>query len=279
MDYLKLEIIIPSDYQESLIAELFEMDFEGFEQYDDRILAYIPQNRFSDVYREEIEQWLSSLREHCYIEKEEIEETRNYNEEWEQSIQQQSIGNFFVRPTWLPGNAPEGMILLEIDPKMAFGTGYHETTRLMLRAIPKFVKKGDRVLDVGTGTGILSIAAVKIGAHSSLGFDIDEWSYDNANENIMINNVKDRVIIIKGSFDVINADSRYDVILANVNRTAILSMDKELVGHLNKEGTLLLSGLLEQERNIILQNEYFKKLKLVHEDQEGEWIVLIFKNS
>jgi ribosomal protein L11 methyltransferase len=279
MDYLKLVIVIPSEYQESLIAELFEMDFEGFEQEDDRLLAYIPQKRFTDVSRQEIEQWLSSLRENCYIESEEVEETRNWNEEWEQTIKGQVIGKFYVRPTWFPGNPPGDKILLEIDPKMAFGTGYHETTRLMLRAIPSFVKKGERILDVGTGTGILSIAAIKVGAESALGFDIDEWSYSNANENTLLNNVSDKIIIRQGSFDIVAPDARYDVILANVNRTAILSMDKELFDHLDENGTLILSGLLETEREIILQNKYFKKLSLVHEDQEGEWIVLVLQNK
>jgi len=279
MDYLKLVIVIPSEYQESLIAELFEMDFEGFEQEDDRLLAYIPQNRFTDVSRQEIEQWLSSLRENCYIESEEVEETRNWNEEWEQTIKEQIIGKFYIRPTWLPGNPPDDKILLEIDPKMAFGTGYHETTRLMLRVLPSYVKKGDHILDVGTGTGILSIAAIKVGAESALGFDIDEWSYSNANENTLLNNVGDSIIIRQGSFDIVAPDARYDVILANVNRTAILSMDKELVEHLDKNGTLILSGLLVTEREMILQNKNFRRLDLVHEDKEGEWIILVLQNK
>jgi ribosomal protein L11 methyltransferase len=279
MDYLKLVIVIPSEYQESLIAELFEMDFEGFEQEDDRLLAYIPQNRFTDVSRQEIEQWLSSLRENCYIESEEVEETRNWNEEWEQTIKEQVIGKFYVRPTWLSGNPPDDKILLEIDPKMAFGTGYHETTRLMLRAIPAYVKKGDHILDVGTGTGILSIAAIKVGAESALGFDIDEWSYSNANENTLLNNVSDKITIRQGSMEIVAPDARYDVILANINRTTILSMDKELVDHLDENGMLILSGVLETEREIILQNKNFRKLNLVHEDQEGEWIVLVLQNK
>jgi ribosomal protein L11 methyltransferase len=255
------------------------MDFEGFEQEDDRLLAYIPQNRFTDVSRQEIEQWLSSLRENCYIESEEVEETRNWNEEWEQTIKEQVIGKFYVRPTWLSGNPPDDKILLEIDPKMAFGTGYHETTRLMLRAIPAYVKKGDHILDVGTGTGILSIAAIKVGAESALGFDIDEWSYSNANENTLLNNVSDKITIRQGSMEIVAPDARYDVILANINRTTILSMDKELVDHLDENGMLILSGVLETEREIILQNKNFRKLNLVHEDQEGEWIVLVLQNK
>ncbi len=279
MDYIKLEIIIPSDYQEFLIAELLDRDFEGFEQDEDRLLAYIPQERFSDVYREEIEQWLSAQRVECYIANEEVEVPRNYNEEWEQTIQPQIIGRFYVRPTWFPTTPPEGKILIEIDPKMAFGTGYHETTRLMLNLIPEYVKKGDRVLDVGTGTGILSFAAIKTGASSAFGFDIDEWSFENATENAMINGVSEHYIVRHGSFELVAKDDEYDLILANVNRNAILSMSKELTSHMKKGGILLLSGLLVPEKELILKNDNFASLMLVNEMQEGEWIALALQKN
>lgn len=279
MNYIRLEIAIQSDYQEYLIAELLERDFEGFEQENDRLIAYIPQERFSDVYREEIEQWLSAQRDTCYIIKESIEEPRDWNEEWEQTIQPQLIGQFYVRPTWIPTAAPEGKILIEIDPKMAFGTGYHETTRLMLRLLPEFISKDARVLDVGTGTGILSIAALKLGAHSAYGFDIDEWSYDNANENALLNGVAEHYKVNRGSFEVVATGDRFDVILANVNRNAILGMAKHLTGHLKEKGVLLLSGLLENERNYILEDKNFASLKFLKELQEGEWISLAFRNE
>lgn len=279
MDYIKLEIVIPSDYQEFLIAELLDRDFEGFEQDEDRLLAYIPQERFSDVDREEIEQWLAAQRVECFIANEEVEVPRDYNEEWEQTIQPQTIGRFFVRPTWFPTPPPEGKILIEIDPKMAFGTGYHETTRLMLHLIPGYVEKGDRVLDVGTGTGILSFAAIKTGASSAFGFDIDEWSYENATENAMINGVSEHYIVRHGSFELVAEDDEYDLILANVNRNAILSMANELTFHLKKGGILLLSGLLIPEKELILKNERFASLKLVNEMQEGEWIALALQKN
>lgn len=277
MNYIKLEILIPSAYQEFLIAELLDRDFEGFEQEDDRLLAYIPQERFSDVYREEIEQWLSAQRVECYIMNEEVEEPRDYNEEWEQTIRPQTIGRFYVRPTWIPTPAAGDKILIEIDPKMAFGTGYHETTRLMLRLMPEYVKKGIRVLDVGTGTGILSIAALKIGAHSAFGFDIDEWSFENATENAMLNGVSDHYLVRRGSFELVAPDDEYDLILANVNRNAILSMAAQFTHHLKKGGVVLLSGLLIPEKKLILENEEFARLQFLKELQEGEWTALAFQ--
>lgn len=273
--YITLEISIPFEYQELLIAELLDMDFDGFEQEDDRLNATILQNRYSDVIREEIEEWLSLQPYPARILSEHSDEERDWNEEWERSIKPLIIGEFFVKPTWVSEPTPEGKILLEIDPKMAFGTGYHETTRLMLRLLPSCIKKGDAILDVGTGTGILSIAGLKLGAQSAFGFDIDEWSHNNAWENALINKVSDSFQVEEGSFEVVPTESKYDVILANVNRNAILEMRIPLTSHLIADGKLLLSGLLEIERDRILKAPEFSRLKLETEVQEGEWIALV----
>jgi len=197
-NYITLTISIPFDYQEFLIAELLDMDFDGFEQDDEQLKAIIPQHRYSDVTREEVEEWLSLQPYPANIISEQTDEERNWNEEWERSIRPLVIGDFFVKPTWVNESIPEGKTLLEIDPKMAFGTGYHETTRLMLRLLPSVIQKKDEVLDVGTGTGILSIASIKLGAKSAFGFDIDEWSRNNAWENALINKVEKSFQIEEG---------------------------------------------------------------------------------
>lgn len=274
-NYITLEVSIPFEYQELLIAELLDMDFDGFEQEDDQLKATIPQNRYSDVIREEIEEWLSLQPYMARITREHTDEPRDWNEEWERSIKPLVIGRFFVKPTWVDEPTPDRKILLEIDPKMAFGTGYHESTRLMLRLLPSAIKKGDTVLDVGTGTGILSIASLKLGAISAFGFDIDEWSSNNAWENAVINKVTDSFKIEEGSFEVVPGESTYDVILANINRNALLDMQRPLVKHLKPGGKLLLSGLLETERRMMLKAPGFSRLKLQNEMREGEWIALL----
>lgn len=277
--YITLEISIPFEYQELLIAELLDMDFDGFEQEDNQLNATIPQNRFSDVIREAIEEWLSLQPYPARIIGEHSDEQRDWNEEWERSIKPLVIGCFFVKPTWINEPTPDGKILLEIDPKMAFGTGYHESTRLMLRLLPTAILQGDAVLDVGTGTGILSIAALKLGAVSAFGFDTDEWSHKNAWENAVINKVTDSYKIAEGSFDVVPESSEYDVILANINRNTLLEMQKSLVKHLKPGGRLLLSGLLKIEKQMMLQAPEFSRLKLENELQEGEWMALQLTKS
>lgn len=275
--YLEITIRIPFAYQEMLIAELLDHDFDGFEQNEDHLLAYIPAQRFNDVTREIIEQWIAGQPVSARFEGERIYEPQNWNEEWEKTIEPMQVGEFFIRPTWKPVSTPEGLILLEIDPKMAFGTGYHETTRLMLRMLSSSVKSGISVLDVGTGTGVLAIAALKLGAAHAFGFDIDEWSYDNATENALLNGVADSFVVKEGSFEVIPEESGYDMVLANVNRNMLLATSSQIVEHVREGGTLILSGLLDIDESVILANPDYADLELIDRQKENEWICLRFR--
>lgn len=275
--YLEITIRIPFAYQEMLIAELMDHDFDGFEQNEDHLLAYIPAQRFNEVTREIIEQWIAGQPVTARFEGERIYEPQNWNEEWEKTIEPMQVGEFFIRPTWKPVSTPDGLILLEIDPKMAFGTGYHETTRLMLRMLSSSVKSGISVLDVGTGTGVLAIAALKLGAAHAFGFDIDEWSYDNATENALLNGVADSFVVKEGSFEVIPEESGYDMVLANVNRNMLLATSSQIVEHVRDGGTLILSGLLDVDEAVILANPDYADLELIDRQQENEWICLRFR--
>jgi ribosomal protein L11 methyltransferase len=274
--YLEIDILIPSDYQEILISELMDLDFDGFEQYDDYLLAYVPASRYNDTSREFITSWIAAQTVPCAYRAEREYAPQNWNEAWEKTIQPMEIGMFFVRPTWTPVPTPDGLHLLEIDPKMAFGTGYHETTRSILRMLPRTITPQVNVLDVGTGTGILAIAAIKLGARHVFGFDIDEWSYINATENALLNGVTDQFEVREGSFETIPATQHYDVVLANVNRNMLLSTSGQILQHLKPGGTLVLSGLLDVDEAAILANVDYAGLHLEDREQENEWICLRF---
>lgn len=276
MDYIRLHIELPDDLHELLIAELFEMDFEGFEQETNLLIASVPSSKFDDVKREEITKILYSF-ENAGLIKEELVSPQNWNEKWENSIEPQTIGNFYVRPTWAKELPPDSELTeLLIDPKMAFGTGYHATTRLILGWLAQIISKGDKVLDAGTGTGILGIACLKLAAESVFGFDIDEWSEDNSKENIALNKVEGFEVKL-GSTEVIPADSTFDVILANINRNALIELIPELLSFLKKRGTLLLSGLLEGDELTIMNLESVKKLTHIETRQNGEWIAILLR--
>ncbi len=272
MKYIKLVLAVSEKYQEQLIAELFDRDFDSFEQQDDSLVIYVEKEKFTVGDREDIEQLLSAYPGEGYIRSEEIVADQNWNEAWEQTIRPQQVGRFFVKPTWSVAETPEDCILLEIDPKMAFGTGYHESTRLMLNLLPGAVSRGAQVLDAGTGTGILAIASVKLGAEHVLAFDIDQWSITNTQENILLNDVTGKITIEKGSEEVIPEQASYDVILANIERNTILGMLPTLVKVLKKGGDILFSGLLESDREKVLSSMEAHSLTLKNELRENEWI-------
>lgn len=255
------------------------LQFSGFEQHDDRLIAYVDQQEMNDNGREELEHWLAAQREDCYIESEQVVEERNWNEEWEKSIRPIRVGRFVITPTWADPDAGPEDIILEIDPKMAFGTGYHETTRLILRLLPDVIQKDDRVLDAGTGSGVLAIAALKLGASHALGFDIDEWSYRNATENALLNHVSDRFVIKEGGAEHIDSNVQYDAVLANINRNILMEMAEKLTGVTRPGGDLILSGLMLPDEQPMLEHAELEDFEHVNSIYENEWVAIWLKKK
>jgi ribosomal protein L11 methyltransferase len=273
MNYLKLVVQVPEETQEYMIAELMELDFYGFEQDDDKLIAYVEKPRFNDSNRETIEQMISTLPGAEFVEFSDLAE-QNWNETWEASIQPQVIGEFFVRPTWSEKKPNEDQILLEIDPKMSFGTGYHATTRLMLRQLSKLNCKGKRVLDAGTGTGILAIAACKLGASGAIGFDYDPWCEKNATENAAINDIDSRLSIRLGGFETVEDENSFDLILANINRNVILEFLGQMISSLDANGSLCLSGLLITDEDAVMKRLEDYPVTVIEKQTEEEWMLL-----
>lgn len=278
MNYLKLIITIDSEYQEYFISELLDLDFYGFEQLDDQLIAFVEKPRFNDSSREYIEQLVIAFPGAESMEMEEVAE-ENWNHTWEQSIEPQVVGPFLVRPTWSLKEPETGQILLEIDPKMSFGTGYHATTRLMLRHLEQLNCEGKKVLDAGTGTGILAIAALKLGAKSAVGFDIDSWSEQNAIENALINDVQSRYDVRLGGFEQIKDDEQFDLTLANINRNVIIEFLPRLVEATKEEGILCLSGLMDSDEERIRNEVKKQPLKIISLEREEEWILFHLKKE
>jgi ribosomal protein L11 methyltransferase len=274
MDYIRLHITLSDEYHDTVVAELFELGFEGFEQEENKLIASIPSGKFEKKTRSLIDQILNSF-DGAKVNEEELIEPQNWNEKWEKSIEPQTIGKFYVRPTWAKRlDNDSDLIELLIDPKMAFGTGYHATTRLILDWLDEIVTEKDVVLDAGTGTGILGIAALKLGADSVFGFDIDEWSEENCHENISLNKVQNFDVKL-GSTEVIPQESSFDLILANINRNALIELIPVLLSYLKNDGTLLLSGLLVEDEATILNLDSVKSLTHLETRQNGEWIAIL----
>lgn len=270
MKTLALTVYLPDRYHEFLIAELADLDFDAFEEGDGQITAYAPAERWGDVRREHVERWLRRHDLPVRLE-ERLVRDENWNVRWEQSIQPLAVGPFLVRPTWqeTPSQYVD-KVVLEIDPKMSFGTGYHESTRLALRFLPGLVRGGERVLDAGCGTGILAFAVLKLGAGSALGFDIDPWAATNATENALLNGLADRFEVREGSLEVVPPEP-FDLVLANINRNALLDLLPGLVERLAPEGRLVMAGLLREDRETMLKAAAEAGLALYDEATENEW--------
>ncbi|MFZ4619024.1 MAG: 50S ribosomal protein L11 methyltransferase [Bacteroidota bacterium] len=272
--YLDFHISVPPDEQirEILPAALSDYPFEGFVEDDRGMHCYIKKDEWHDsieiVIRDISEMYNLPLIDH--ISTTEIQH-RNWNEEWERSIQPIQVSDrFVITPSWHPVTDSTKTIII-IDPKMTFGTGYHETTRLMIRMMEQFIRPGSTVLDVGTGTGILAIAALQLGARHAVGIDIDEWSMDNGIENAQRNHVEDKIEIRIGSMDVVTEPS-FDIILANIIRNTILDLLDGMLAKVAPNGTILFSGLLTNDRTIIEEALNQRGFNVTVVLQENDWI-------
>lgn len=277
---LFLTLPITEDVRDVLPALFNELGFEGFVEEEDGFHCYIRH----DAYTESVREQAALILENVFHEPGAIKSCtelidRNWNEEWEKTIRPIWVTeSLVIAPTWSPVAPAEGRTVLIIDPKMSFGTGYHETTRLMLRMMQERLPAGSTVLDVGTGTGVLAIAAVKLGARHAIGIDIDEWSADNGNENIERNQLGGSVEIRIGSLDVV-PEPVFDVILANIIRVTILELLPAMLEKMAPKGLLFLSGLLVEDQTPIETALHVQSCTVLGVIRENEWIGMIAQKN
>ncbi len=256
---IKLNKYLSDDQMGIIISDLGDMGFESFVEEPLELSAYITPNELL-VWQEDIASYLESLKPTVkMVEKQEIEQ-RNWNELWESNFDVTPINDICsVRaPFHEPTNTEFELVIM---PKMSFGTGHHETTRLMLLDIFELNVEGKRGLDMGCGTGVLGILAAKRGAKSVDIIDIDRWAFENAIENIDTNGVADVIVPRLGDASLL-IDMQFDFILANINRNILLDDMKTYVDNLVDGGTLSISGFLEED--IPMLKACAENLGLVH---------------
>ncbi|EMS34566.1 Ribosomal protein L11 methyltransferase [Mariniradius saccharolyticus AK6] len=244
MQYLEFKISCDEHYREILIAELAEVGFDSFLETDEGFDAYIPEDSFDrNNYTQVIAQY-ADVADLSVVESK--MDKVNWNEEWEKHYDPITVGDqVYVRASF-HNPRTEFPYEIQINPKMSFGTGHHATTFLMLSHQLGIDHRGKRVLDIGSGTGILAIMAHKLGAASIEAFDIDEWCVENGNENFDLNGMS-AVRMGKGTVREVNPQGLFDIVLANINKNVLLD-EMEVYSHLVKEGGfLLLSGFYEHD--------------------------------
>ncbi len=181
-----------------------------------------------------------------------------------------------VKPSWEDFDAKDKDIVIEIDPGMAFGTGTHETTKMCAVLVDKYVNKGDIVMDIGCGTGILSIIAAKLGASRVAAVDIDETAVRVAKENCRVNGVDGVVDAFKGTIRDIK-DIKADLIVANIIADVIIDMAKDLSACLKPDGVFITSGIIKERKQQVIDEYQKRGFHLVELMEDGEWVAMVFK--
>ena len=258
---------IDEDSQDILIARLAESNYEGFEQSGNMLMAYITEDSFSDSE-------LKNIAGDAPFTIDTIQK-QNWNELWESNFEPVVVDDFCTLRADFHQIIATTPYEIVITPKMSFGTGHHATTQLMMLMMRDIDFTGKQVLDFGTGTGVLAILAEKLGASYILGIDNDEWSVENANENIGRNNCTKTTIILVNSEELPAIQT--DVILANINRHILLQYMTQMYKNLRQGGTLLMSGLLVADRGIITESAMSSGFKFAEYKELNNWISMSFK--
>lgn len=278
MDYFEIKInTTPSSdiITDVLSALAGEAGCESFIPETNGLTAYAQQNIFDKGILEEN---LSNFPiENVLISYEiKVAENKDWNAEWEQnSFQPIVIGNECVVHSMSHTDYPVAKYDIIINPKLAFGSGHHQTTSMMMQRILDMDIKGLDVLDMGCGTSILGILAKMCGANHLTAIDIDQWSVDNSKEHFILNNIDDAVVLLGDA--TLLTDMKFDVILANINRNILLNDMAKYVACLNPSGALLMSGFYTEDIPLIQQEA--ERLGLTYLDSmvQDNWACLKFK--
>lgn len=275
MTYLEYTIsgFTDNDAVDILVALLNKAGYSGFLESEGELKVYLPAAERNDAFLDglfnDLEASFGTLKYTCA----EIPEV-NWNAKWESEFDPVIMGkDVYIRAPFHPEQ--EGFRYeLIIEPKMSFGTGHHETTRLMLTSMLEVDMRGKTVLDMGCGTGVLGIMASKLKCRSVLGIDIDEWACTNSIENAAVNQCQN-ISIERGDVKSID-DREFHIILANINRNILLQDMTAYSRALFADGILIISGILKQDEEVILKEGYGCGLRSKTITQENNWLSIIF---
>lgn len=265
---------------EILCSILWELNIDGINEEVNCIKVFAQDE---SVTVQLIEDELNHLIENKLLREFSVQENfiveKNWNEEWEKSREVVRVSEkIVIKPTFKEYDAKENEVVLTLDPKMSFGTGDHQTTKICLLFIEKYLKPKMKVLDAGSGTAILGIAAAKLGAEVVIAFDNDEWCFDNGIENTQLNDVNDKVEIRKSELKDIE-EKDFDLIIANIQKNILLELAEGFKTRIKSNGILILSGLLEMDREAVLEKYFscgFSEIGFLKMD---EWIGIVFQSQ
>ena len=244
---------------------------------------YLDIDEDTDPIIEDIKRELSEMSEfmdlgECSIEQSETEDIDWVNN-WKKFFHQFYIDDILVIPSWEDVKPEdEGKMVIHIDPGTAFGTGAHETTQLCIKQLKKYVKEGDRILDVGCGSGILGMMALKFGAVKSVGTDLDPGAITATNENMEVNGITpDQYEVMIGNIiddkEVQDkAGYEYDIVAANILPVVLLPLTPVIVNHIKKGGLYITSGIIDEKETVVKEAIENAGLEILEINYQGEWV-------
>lgn len=308
MDYKKVSIYSTPQAEEMLIGVLLSEgaagtqvdggdipDVSGFDYIDEddfktdsfAVSAYFPVSVNLNEKLQSIEERLSVLVKSVpdtdfgdlRVESADVYEA-DWANEWKKYFHAQKVSDYIViKPSWEEYHDGSDETVIELDPGMAFGTGSHETTRMCIEFIEEYMEQGAKVIDVGCGSGILSIAAAKLGASSVLALDIDPVAVSVASDNVDKNGVCDKVKVISSDITSdVPVEKEYDIVLANIIADVIIKLNDTVGSFLKKSGMYICSGIIKDRLADVLESLEAHGFRVIEIKEMGEWCAVVCKN-
>lgn len=276
MQYVELNINVKDEEQADILtAMLSDYPFEAFESDASSLRAYIPTTEHELCRRQVstlLEEW--DISDYAFSEVEQ----QNWNQQWESDFEPVDVeGVIPIRVRAPHHEAKEGAVDVVIAPRMSFGTGHHTTTALMSQTIAELGLKG-RGLDMGCGTGVLAIVALKCGAEEMVCVDIDDWACDSCRDSVSLSGVEHKVEVRCGSTEVLRRE-QFDFVLANINRNILQMMLPHFAQRISEGGQLLMSGFLGEDIVHITASALECGFAVEQVKERDEWVVMVCRKE
>jgi ribosomal protein L11 methyltransferase len=271
MNYIhcQFEIKEPIFWAEILITYLAEIEFESFEQNENRVDAYIQKPLFEELKVREV---LENIQTDVKFVFKEIED-ENWNAQWESSFSPIYIDKMCIIRA--PFHEKEEGFTQEIiiNPQMSFGTGHHQTTYLIMKAMFGIDFENKTVLDMGSGTGILAILAEKLGCKEAVAIDIQDWAYHNTIDNLVLNKCT-KITVQEGGAELLTQTNKYEIVLANINRNILVNDMKYYAASMKNEAEIYFSGFYTTDIPIIEREANKNGLTLLETTEKDGWAMV-----